>query len=286
MNAQLANREARDLANNPIGVCSWIFGHHNYQEIARTAAELGLDGIELLVDIYKHDPHKIKEIFSAQGLTILSMTPDNVDIASPEANTRAQSIRYYELLIEYAAALGSPAITAHEVVGRNQPVDNRTLEWQRLVDSCYRLAAKASQANIQVVFEPLNRNIVSSVINSSQALKLAQQINSDSFGIVLDTFHMTKEEQDCALAIEQCHAFLKLYQIADSNRLGIGQGETPFMPQFAALERIGYHSPVVIECCVNITGPSLSAQKVDQHRLRESIAISAQWLQQHRMTAE
>lgn len=278
MNTVTVDTELSPPFNNPIGVCSWIFGHHNYVDIAESVMELGLDGVELMVDIYKHDPVKIKDIFSAQGLSIFSMTPDNVDIASPKDSLREEAVRYYELLIEYASALGSPAITAHEYVGRAQPADNRVLEWHRLVDSCARIAAKAAQENIYLVFEPLNRNIVSSVINSSLALRLAQQVNSNSFGLVLDTFHMAQEEQDSVSAIEQCQEYLKLYQVADSNRLGIGAGNINFEAQFAALQRVDYRHPIVIECCVDILGPSLSQQEVNQSFLRESINVSAKWL--------
>jgi sugar phosphate isomerase/epimerase len=275
------NLGSNHSADCPIGLCSWVFGHHDYARMAQQAVELKLHGLELMVDIFLHDPIKVKDIFSARNLSIFSMTPDNVDIAHPDDVSRDRSIDYYESLIDYAAVLGSPSVTVHEYVGRSVSIDNRALEWQRLVESCKRIAKKASHRNISVVFEPLNRNIVSSIINSSLALELAQQVDSHSFGIVLDTFHMAQEEWDSILAIERCQEYLKLYQVADSNRLGIGEGDTDFEAQFAALRRIGYQAPIVIECCVDITAPSLSEQSVNQSALHHSITASLEWLNNH-----
>jgi len=247
--------------------------------MAQYATEIGLNGFELMVDIQNKDPVRIKDIFSNQGLSIFSMTPDNVDICSLNDSHREKAIQYYESLIDYACLIDSPMITAHEFVGRTNPKDLRSLEWQRLVDSCIRITKKAERKNISVVFEPLSRNIVSSVINSQLAVELAQQVNSPNFAIVLDSFHMAKEEIETSLAIIKCQDYLKLFQIADSNRLGIGDGTTNFDIQFNTLKSIEYHHPIIIECCVDIKGPSLKEQNlVNSDILYDSISKTYEWL--------
>jgi sugar phosphate isomerase/epimerase len=266
----------------PLGICSWIFGHHEYKKIAGCLESYGFDGVELMTDIYLQDPLELAGVFSNHGLRFFSMTPANVDIADVDPRKRKKAISYYKDLIDFAAELNSPAITCHEHVGRREPHDNRDDEWKRIVDSCRDLSIKARDKKIRVVFEPLNRGIVSSITDSGKCLDLIREINSPFFGIVLDTFHMDKEEADPCKAIEESAGFLRLFQIADSNRKGIGLGEIDFAGQFRTLDKIGYRRPLIVECALGIKGPSLNRQKVDFKELDRSIKMTVAWIKNNR----
>src|SRR5215467_313465 len=127
----------------PLGVCSWIFGHHDHQQIAGYLESSGLDGVELMADIRRQDPLELGRIFSSHGLRFFSMTPANVDIAEIDRRKRKEAVSYYADLIDFAVELKSPAITCHEHVGRREPQDDRLEEWKRIVDSCREISAKA-----------------------------------------------------------------------------------------------------------------------------------------------
>lgn len=262
----------------PLGICSWIFGHHDYKKIAQNAAIMGFNGVELMVDIEKHDPEKIRKIFGDYNLKIFSMTPINVDIAHRDDGHRQRAIAYYKNLIEYALILNSPCITCHEYVGRTEPYECYADEWARIVDACQIISGVAQKNNVQVVFEPLNKTIASSVTTCGAGMKLVSDVSNPIFNLVLDTFHMYKEEDDACAAIEACGRHLKMFQIADSNRKGIGLGSINFSKQFESLNKINYCGPLIIECAVGINGPSLKNQLVDYREIEKSVNHSVSWI--------
>jgi len=98
----------------PLAVCTWVFGHHDHARIAADVARLGLSGVEVLTDIDRQPAEQIASIYGERGLEIVSMTPDNVDLAHVNPAHRTDAIHYYERLIAYAAVLGCPTVTCHE----------------------------------------------------------------------------------------------------------------------------------------------------------------------------
>jgi sugar phosphate isomerase/epimerase len=90
----------------------------------------------------------------------------------------------------------------------------------------------------QAGFEPLNRYLCRFILKSTDALALLTQTNASNMTVVLDAFHMNLEEDDPVKAIIQCGDKLSAYQVADSNRKGIGFGHIKFERHFAALDAI------------------------------------------------
>ena len=230
-----------------IGVTTWIFGNIDLIDTADVIAEMGFDGVELYVDINRILPKDVKTIFEPKGLEIFSLTPGNVDLASSDPITRSHALDYYKKLIDYGAELGQPIITCHEYI-QNQMGSAYSGSIELLAESCGEIALYAEKANIKLGFEPLNRYLCRFILKSSDALSLLTQINASNMTVILDAFHMNLEEDDPIQAIMRCGDKLSVYQIADSNRKGIGFGHIDFERHFAALEAIQYTGPIVLEC--------------------------------------
>lgn len=230
-----------------IGVTTWIFGKMELLEIADIVAEMGLDGVELFVDVDRVAAKDVKNILANKGLEIFSMTPGNVDLASSDLTLRKKAIDYYKKLIDYGAELGQPVITCHEYI-QKQTGSSYAGTIEHLTESCREIALYAGQANIKLGFEPLNRYLCRFILKSTDALSLLTEINASNMTIILDAFHMNIEEDDPIAAIKKCGDRLSVYQISDSNRRGIGSGHIDFHRHFAALDAIQYSGPIVIEC--------------------------------------
>src|SRR5262245_61772261 len=149
--------------HNPIAACTWIFGNRDPIDVASRLASLGLAGAEVFVDLRSHEPRELRRAFDRCGLRVFSMTPENVDIAHASPERREDAVAYYDRLSAFAVDLGAQMITCHEYVGRTQPHDDIEREWNRLVDSCRRIVDGAVTRGLGVVFEPLNRSLVSVV---------------------------------------------------------------------------------------------------------------------------
>lgn len=260
----------------PIGVCTWIFGHHDYPALADDVAALGLDGVELMTDVTRSDAKKLGTVFRDRGLEIYSMTPENVDLCHTDPRAREAAVGYYEQLVEFAAEAGSLAITCHEHVAREIHHTASRAQWDRLVDSCTRVAARGEELGIDVLFEPLNRALVCAVHTAEDALALLDAVGSPRLRVVLDTFHMHREQEDAGAAIRACGERLGLVQLAGADRRGLDSCELPAL--HGALQEIGFAGPLILECAGDLAGPSLATQAIDRRRLRGDLLDSVAML--------
>lgn len=259
-----------------IGLTTWVFGSNELVDTAEVIAKMGFDGVELFVDIDRILPKDVKNIFADRGLEIFSMTPANVNLGSSDRNLRISAIDYYKKLIDFGAELGKPIIVCHEYI-QNQMGSMYSGSIELLSESCQEISVYAEPANIKLGFEPLNRYLCRFILKSTDAISLLELVNAPNMTAVLDAFHMNLEEDDPVKAILRCGEQLSLYQIADSNRKGIGFGHIDFNPHFAALDAIQYTGPIVIECATPRQTPG-SKLEVNLDELKLHLSTSLDWL--------
>jgi D-psicose/D-tagatose/L-ribulose 3-epimerase len=231
-----------------LGVCTWMFGDLPLSEIARRLEELGFDGVELTGSLDLYQPEGAARVLTDHGLQVLSLTPDNVDLAHPDSVVRRAAVDYYLHLLDFAAALGQPIVSCHGFVGRFRAIETQAWEWDLFVSAVRQVAARAKTLDLRVVMEVLNRYESHLVNTAAQALKFVAEVGSDQVGILLDAYHMNIEEASPAGALREAGDRLWLYHAADSNRQGLGRGHTDFGLQLEALEEIGYDGPIILEC--------------------------------------
>ena len=116
------------------GACSWTFGEEPLADTAARLASFGFDGLELLGDLGRYEPGHVRRVLSDHGLAVLSLTPENVDLAHPDPALRTAAVDYYCRLLDFAAALGNPVVCCHGAVGRVRAVATYTEEWGYYVE--------------------------------------------------------------------------------------------------------------------------------------------------------
>ncbi|NES89070.1 MAG: sugar phosphate isomerase/epimerase [Okeania sp. SIO1H6] len=259
-----------------IGVTTWIFGHNKLEKTANIISEMGFDGVELYVDINQTQPQNVKNILADNGLEIFSMTPSNVDLGSSDRQTRTVALDYYKKLIDYGAELGNPIITCHEYI-QSQMGTTYAGSRDNLIASCQELAVYAEKAKIKLGFEPLNRYLCRFIMNSNDVLSLLAEIKEPNMTVILDTYHGNLEEANLVEAIQRCGDKLSVYQIADSNRKGIGFGHTNFAEHFDALDEIKFSGPIILECAKPRQTPG-SKEEIDLDELTFHLSVSKKWI--------
>lgn len=230
------------------GVCTWIFGDMPLGSIADTLVRLGYHGMELMGNLGAYRPDEVRAVCRQTGLSVLSLTPENVDLAHPDAAIRNEAIDYYRGLIDFAHEVGCPIVSCHGAVGRIRAVATQQAEYGYLREAVAALAPLAADASIRIAMEVLNRYESHLLNTAAQAAAFVQDVGHPSVGILLDAYHMNIEEANPAQAVEHAGQRLFLFHVADSNRAGLGLGHTDFHALAAALKRIGYAGDIIVEC--------------------------------------
>ncbi len=235
------------------GVCNWIFGAEDLVSTAVFLAEAGFDGVELAGGLRRYQADEVNNILGDHGLTVLSLTPEDVDLAHPDAQVRKEAVDYYLHLLDFAAAVDAPMVSCHGAVGRIRALAGYGEEYRHFITGVRHIATRAEELNLRLAMEVLNR-YESHLLNTAvQAVEFVEEVGVPNVGILLDAYHMNIEEADPVGAILDAGGRLFLFHAADSNRQAVGRGHTDFLAQIRALRRVGYSGDVILECTA--TGP-------------------------------
>ena len=230
------------------GVCNWIFGDEDLSTTATFLSREGFDGVELKGNLSLYQPTEVKAILGDHGLAVLSLTPEDVDLAHPDSKVRTEAEEYYLRLLDFAVAVGAPVVSCHGAVGRVRALSDYEKEYHHFFTAVQRIVTRATQLNLRLAIEVLNRYESHLLNTAPQAIEFVTEMAEPNVGILLDAYHMNIEEADPGAALLDTGQLLYLFHVADSNRQAVGRGHTNFMGLMRALQRINYTGDVIIEC--------------------------------------
>jgi D-psicose/D-tagatose/L-ribulose 3-epimerase len=266
------------------GVCTWIFGDQPLPEIAARLASMGYNGIELMGDLTRYHAQDVNAALSEQGLSVLSLTPENVDLAHPEEAIRQQALDYYWRLLDLASAVGNPIVCCHGAVGRIRAVTKYEEERRLFVESVRRVAERAQGAGLRIALEVLNRYEAHLLNTAFEAQRFVRDVGMENVGLLLDAYHMNIEEADPRSAILAARERLFLFHAADSNRQAVGRGHTDFRGILHTLHDIGYDGCIVIECTASGPDPFTPVKGIGwRAEVWKYVAESLQSLRQYEL---
>ena len=133
------------------------------------------------------------------------------------------------------------------------PVDKKRKLVPSLVDPLRELAEFASDYEIILVIEPLNRYSTPICTNSEDAKYIVNQVNHENLGIMLDTFHMNIEEDSIYDTIVASSSLLKHVHVSDNNRKMPGFAHIDFDAVVRALKKIKYSKYITFEPTIEST---------------------------------
>jgi len=211
---------------------------------------MGYDGIEL--PLFDPDSFAVEEIQSRLAETTLACTvstamPPGINLI--DADRRAAGVAFLRRVIEQAAALGASVICGPLAapVGERRGRGYLPAEWHSAVQALQEVGTIAADHGITLALEPLNRFETFIVNTVADGVRLMDEVDRPSVGLLLDTFHMHIEEKNSASAIRHAARHFKHFHASENDRGIVGSGQVAWPSVFGALQDIGYDGWIVVE---------------------------------------
>ncbi len=239
-------------------VNTWIFGNVSLREVVERAAAIGFDGIELVGEPRLYDAGEVRTLVEDKGLKVQSICgmhpgPEEGDLRAlshPDAGERIKAIDYVKACVDLAKGVDARSVlVVPSLVGEPAHFVSREEDIRWAIDSLVKAGEYATDQDILLTIEPINRYEVGLVYSISDALAMAKAVDNDHVRIMGDTFHMQIEEGDgIPNAIRRAGGYwFQHMHVADNTREAPGMGTMPWREILRALHDIDYQGGISLE---------------------------------------
>jgi len=219
-----------------------------------TFKNMGFDAVEIIpFDPQAFPASDVRKRAAELGLemNIGYGMPADKNIIDPDPAVRAKGLEFSKYLVDICAEVEAKVFGGMIYCGWGYLTGSMRTEkeWKWAVEN-YQQVAEYAQKNVPGLIlgiEPVNR-FESHFINTAEdALRFISDVDHSNVKVHLDTFHMIREEDDIAGAVERTGDKLG-YVHACENQRGIpGTGLIPWEAFFTALKGVNYQGCVTIE---------------------------------------
>lgn len=129
--------------------------------------------------------------------------------------------------------------------------DKKEAVIQKAIPLLNTLSRFAKDYGVHILVEPLNRYNTPFCSSAKDAFVIANKVNHDNFGLLLDTFHMNIEEDSLEDTILKSRKLLRHMHLADNNRKMPGYAHINFQSIMRSLFGIGYNGYASFEPNIN-----------------------------------
>jgi sugar phosphate isomerase/epimerase len=219
---------------------------HDLPAACRKARQLGFDAVEVFPPAPDAiNVEELRRLLDDHGLGLSAVgtgagwVRHRLHLCSPDAGARERARAFIRAIIDFAGALGAPAIIG-SMQGRSGDGVERATAIGHLADALEGLGEHAIQYAVPLIFEPLNRYETDMVNTVAGGVDLLRALSTRNVVLLADLFHMNIEEADIAAALRAGAGRIGHVHLVDSNRRPAGLGHIDYPPIVRALEAIGY----------------------------------------------
>jgi sugar phosphate isomerase/epimerase len=237
-----------DVRRGPLALLSGTF-----EEKVRKAAQLGFDGIELMVrDSAGLDWALVRETLLASRLEVPQIVTgelygaDGLCLVTADTALYRCALSRLQSVVDLAAYLGA-MINLGRTRGRLDFMGGVSNAWEIAVERLRELGEYAAEKQVKITLEPLNRYESDFILTAAEGMRFIEAVNLDNLGLMLDLFHMNIEEPRIEEGLRTAGERLWHVHIADSSRQYPGSGHIPYGPIFATLKEMGYQGYISAE---------------------------------------
>lgn len=224
------------------------------EDLIPRIARLGFGAVELpLEDPALVDPKAVRQLAADHNLrvSVCGAFGPGRDLTNADANVRRSTLDYISRCLDFAVEVGAPIFCGPlyaEVGKRRQlPEAERKAEWSLAVQGVRSACETAAARKLKIAIEPLNRFETDLVNTTADAVRMAKDVAHPAAGVMIDSFHMTIEEDDLEAAVRATGDRLLHVQVSESQRGIPGTGLTDWKSLARGLAAVRYDGLVVIE---------------------------------------
>jgi sugar phosphate isomerase/epimerase len=236
------------VAYGPLALLSGTF-----EEKAAKAAELGYDGIELMVrDPAGLDWPAVKNTLELAGLEVPQVVTgelygaDGLCLVTADEEVHRRAEKRTRSVIDLAAYLGA-MVNIGRLRGQLKFLGDLPDAWPTAVERLRSVMDYAAEQGVKITLEPINRYETDFIFSAADGMRLIEDLGSDNVGLMLDLFHMNIEDASIEQGLRTAGDRLWHVHIADSHRRYPGSGHLDFDSIFATLKDMGYQGYVSAE---------------------------------------
>lgn len=248
------------LSLEQISGSNFSYQHRPLTECFDDLAELGRTAVELWgIAPQFHVPWasdaeagSVRREAEARGLQIICLTPEQVmypvNIASPNARLRSESIGMFKRAAELAVELGATRLFL--TPGRGFESEPTEAAWRRSIDALGEIAGYADGLGLECLLEPLQRvesNLINTAADTARALA---DVGASNLGAALDTVAMSvagETVDDYFELLGDRVRHVHLIDGAPAGHLAWGDGELPLAEMLQGLEHHDYRGWITVE---------------------------------------
>jgi len=227
----------------------------DYHDRVRAAAAAGFTAVEMWGPTGVDAPATPKDLPALKA----ALTETGLQLTAQLSEPRTQFMippwdhsEFYRRLDEGVAIaqdLGCPRI----VVGSGTGFGGwkRQVQLDKLIEIYQKAIAQIDGSGITLVLEPVNTRVDhpgSLLDRTSEAVYVAQGVDSPDFGVLYDLYHSTVEGEDVVAELANAGALIRYVQIADAPGRGEpGSGSIDWTARLGELRASGYDGPIGLE---------------------------------------
>ncbi|MFI8377510.1 hydroxypyruvate isomerase family protein [Leeuwenhoekiella sp. NPDC079379] len=186
--------------------CYWCYGSMPLEEFAKSAADLGLKGIDLL----KPAEWEIAEKYGLK-CAVATDTFANIQDGFNDKANHVSLQEQYSVLIDKASAQGIKNVIVFSGNRRELSEDEGLVN---CAEGLAPLVKQAEEKNVVLIMELLNSKIDHKDYQCDHTpwgVKLCELIGSENFKLLYDIYHMQIMEGDVIRTIEDYHSYIAHY---------------------------------------------------------------------------
>jgi len=225
-------------------------------DVLEKIKEIGFDTVEFAVeDLSENNLSAIRTGVDELDLKciVCGVYTSDRNILSEDERLQKKGREYILRMIDVCSMLG-----ARMLVGPTYSVGihpeflssgEKRKAWARCVKNMRTIGNYAREQGIKVAVEPLNRYETNFLNIAEDAVRLVQEVDVESVGVHLDTYHMNIEEKRLEDAIVHTGKYLFHLHVSENDRGTPGSGNIDWQGVTKGLEKISFREHVVIESC-------------------------------------